>query len=246
MKHWRGHVALGLGLVLLSAVLYWVHYLIFDDPHHVFIYLVGDIAFVPIEVLLVTLVLHQLLQRREKHAMLRKLNMVVGAFFSEVGTALLRAFAGFDRGLDDCRDSLMVSGAWSARDYAAARRRLAGREHAIDPSAADLAALRTMLLARRDFLLGLLENPNVLEHEAFTDLLWAVFHLTEELDARGDLAELPASDLKHLAGDIRRAYGRLTGVWLSYMAHLHRDYPYLFSLATRMHPFVSDASPVVV
>jgi len=30
-------------------------------------------------------------------------------------------------------------------------------------------------------LLGLLGNPNLLEHDSFTDLLWAVFHLMEEL-----------------------------------------------------------------
>ena len=244
MKQWRSRVALGLGLVLLSAVLYWVHYLVFGDPHHVFIYLVGDIAFVPIEVLLVTLVLHQLLQRREKRAMLRKLNMVVGAFFSEVGTELLRAFADFDSSLDDYRDKLLVSAKWSAKDYAAARR-LARHEHAIDLAGGDLPALKKILLDRRGFMLTLLENPNVLEHDAFTDLLWAVFHLTEELDARTDLAALPPSDRKHLAGDIRRAYGQLIDVWLGYMAHLHRDYPYLFSLATRLHPFVPGASAVV-
>lgn len=57
--------------------------LFFRDPHHIFLYLIGDIAFVFIEVLLVTLIIHQLLSRREKQAMLKKLNMVIGAFFSE-------------------------------------------------------------------------------------------------------------------------------------------------------------------
>jgi hypothetical protein len=32
------------------------------------------------------------------------------------------------------------------------------------------------LLEERDFLLRLLENPTLLEHESFTDLLRAVFH----------------------------------------------------------------------
>ena len=47
----------GLLLVVISATIYFIHYLIFDDAHHIFIYLLGDIAFVPIEVLLVTLIL---------------------------------------------------------------------------------------------------------------------------------------------------------------------------------------------
>jgi len=70
-------VLLGLSLIALSALVYFIHYLIFRDAHHIFIYLIGDIAFVFLEVLLVTLILHQLLRYREKKAMLNKLNMVI-------------------------------------------------------------------------------------------------------------------------------------------------------------------------
>ena len=52
--------ALAAALLTLSALFYWMHFLLFHDAHHIFIYLVGDIAFVPIEVLLVTLILHRL------------------------------------------------------------------------------------------------------------------------------------------------------------------------------------------
>ena len=43
-------------LIALSATMYAIHYLIFSDYHHIFIYLVGDIAFVPLEVLFVVIV----------------------------------------------------------------------------------------------------------------------------------------------------------------------------------------------
>ena len=77
---------LGLSLVALSAIVYWIHYLIFHDIHHIFIYMLGDVASVFIEVLLVTLIMHNLLAHREKQSMLKKLNMVIGAFFSEFDT----------------------------------------------------------------------------------------------------------------------------------------------------------------
>ena len=73
-------------------------------------------------------------------------------------------------------------------------------------------------------------------------MLWAVFHLAEELEAREDFSKLPASDLKHLEGDIKRAYTAITVEWLWYMDHLRRSYPYLFSLAVRTNPFDSSAS----
>lgn len=53
-------------LIVLSAILYFVHYQLFRDAHHIFLYLVGDIAFLPIEVLLVTIIIDRLLARRKK------------------------------------------------------------------------------------------------------------------------------------------------------------------------------------
>jgi hypothetical protein len=115
----------------------------------------------------------------------------------------------------------------------------------VDVARVDLGALREFLLGRRDFLLRLLENPNLLEHETFTDLLRAVFHLTEELESRRDLAALPETDLAHLSNDIARAYSFLVREWLAYMKHLKDNYPYLFSLAIRTNPFDPQASAVV-
>ena len=94
-------------------------------------------------------------------------------------------------------------------------------------------------------MLALLENPNLLEHESFTELLWAVFHLTEELACRMNLKELPDTDYEHLSADMKRAYVLLIAEWLAYMKHLKINYPYLFSLAARMNPFDPNASPIV-
>jgi len=92
----------------------------------------------------------------------------------------------------------------------------------------------------------LLGNPNLLEHESFTDLLWAVFHLAEELGSRDSVSSLSYSDREHLAGDIRRVNALLSLEWLAYMQHLEEDYPYLFSLAVRTNPFDPDAKVEVV
>jgi hypothetical protein len=110
-----------------------------------------------------------------------------------------------------------------------------------------LSALRDFLQSKRDFLLRLLENPNLLEHNRFTDLLWAVTHLSEELSFRGaELEKLPASDYKHLAGDLKRSFCQLTSEWIAYTSHLKDSYPFLFSLAARVNPMNPQASPVVI
>jgi len=245
MKRLPWQLWLGALLVVLSAALYLLHYAIFRDAHHIWIYLLGDIAFVPVEVLLVALILHRILSAHEKRALRHKLNMVIGAFFSEVGSDLIRALGAFDPEAAALQADLSGAGDWPDPRFAQESRRRRAAPRPMDPRRGDLAALRTMLLGKREFLLRLLENPNLLEHATFTDLLWAVFHLTEELAHRRDLAALPDTDLEHLAGDLRRAHALLVAEWLLYMRHLKRDYPYLFSLAVRTNPFNPKATAEV-
>ena len=241
-KRMNQQILLGLLLILLSVFFYALHYAIFRDARHIFIYLLGDIAFVFIEVLLVTVIIHHLLAEREKRAMLKKLNMVIGAFFSEVGTPLLKIFYGFDTKAGEIAERLLVNSQWSPEHFTQMQAALSGHDYKVDSQQGDLKSLREFLAGKREFLLGLLENPNLLEHEEFTELLWAVFHLAEELSHRATVEGLPEADYGHLSGDIRRAYRLLVREWLSHMEHLKSDYPYLFSLAVRTNPFDPNAS----
>lgn len=235
-------VQMGLLLILLSFLAYALHYAIFRDAHHIAIYLLGDVGFVFLEVLLVTLILHQILTEREKRAMLKKLNMVIGAFFSEVGTSLLRYFRDCDKEADSIAQRLIVDAQWSPEQFDRMREVLGRHDYSVDSRIGDLAGLRELLIAKRAFLLRLLENPNLLEHESFTELLWAVFHLAEELSHRSSVEDLPENDYHHLSGDIKRSYALLVREWLSHMEHLKADYPYLFSLAARLNPFDESAA----
>lgn len=245
MKRLNWLLVLGVVLILSSTIFYLVHYVIFKDVHHIFIYLLGDVAFIPIEVLLVTLIIHRLLIIREKRAMLEKLNMIIGAFFSEVGTRLLTYFSGFDPKLDKIRNDLIVTNDWSEQEFIYVFQRLKDYDYEVEIAKVDLEDLRSFLMGKSDFLLRLLENPNLLEHESFTDLLRAVFHLTEELTSREDIRQLPDTDYKHFSGDIKRAYNLLVNEWLDYMKYLKNNYPYLFSLAMRTNPFDQEASAIV-
>lgn len=241
-RFFNWQIILGLFLIILSAAVYGIHYLIFRDAHHIFIYLVGDIAFVFFEVLLVTLILHQLLHYREKKAMLNKLNMVVGTFFSEVGTELIQWLLPFDESGFSLRKILLIKNNWSDKNFIKAQRKITHHGYKINCHKGDLKQLKMFLNGKRPFLLNLLENPNILEHDSFTNLLWAIFHLNEELYYRKDLRNLPPKDYEHLALDIKRMYGALLKEWLDYMRHLKKNYSYLYSLAVRMNPFDPDAS----
>lgn len=241
MKSHRWRLKLGAALLAASVALFSLHYVFFRDLHHLAIYTLHDIAFLPVEVLLVTMILHELLESRARREKLHKLNMVIGAFFSEVGATLLRQIATFDTSVDAVREPFLVRGDWDERRFAAARGAAAAAPFAVDAGRGDLASLRAFLLEKRGFLLRLLENPNLLEHESFTDALWSVFHLAEELEHRTDVSRLTRSDLAHVAGDMRRAYVALAVEWLGLMSHLKVAYPYLFSLALRRNPLDPSA-----
>lgn len=235
--------ALALILVLLSAVFYLIHYLIFKDIHHIAIYLIGDIAFLFLDVLIVMLVLHRLLVYREKQLLIKKLNMVIGVFFNETGTELLKKCRRFEAEPAGIEAELIVTREWSDKDFIRARGRIQHHEISMDSQKHGLDEIKALLTGRRQFLLNLLENPNLLEHESFTNLLWAVFHLADELEHRKDLNNLSVADHQHLSQDMKRAYQQLVLQWLDYMKHLKQDYPYLFSLAMRTNPF--DVNAVV-
>lgn len=245
MNRFKWQILLGVTLFAASVALYLVQIAIFHAPRDTFFYLFQDLAFIPVEVLLVTLILNQLLSVREKHAMLNKLNMVIGAFFSEVGTDLLKSLAGFDHHFEKIRKDLIITDEWTDEKFSAVIKSLRSYDYRIDFAKNDLSALRELLVAKRAFLLRLLENSNLLEHETFTELLWSVFHLAEELTMREDLALVAGADGTHLAGDIQRAYVILIAEWLAYMKHLKNEYPYLFSLAARTNPFDRNALVVV-
>ncbi|MBU0761731.1 MAG: hypothetical protein KKD39_01795 [Candidatus Altiarchaeota archaeon] len=239
------HTKAAMALIAASVILYTMHYLIFQDLHHIAIYTLGDIAFMPVEVLVVSLIIHRLLSEREKRQRLEKLNMVIGTFYSEVGTHTLKKLADADPENKEKTNHLKLTNEWKDQDFKKVADTIKKMQYDIDIRKIDLPEFSAYLLEKRDFMLRLLENPTILEHETFTDLLRAVFHLIEELQNRKDLRKLPETDLKHLEGDVKRVYGLMVMEWIAYMHHLKDNYPYLFSLAIRTNPFDKDATPTV-
>jgi hypothetical protein len=236
----------GLIFVAASVLTYTLHYVIFRDLHHIFIYMIGDFGFLFIDVLLVVLLIERVLARKEKQALIKKLNMVIGSFFSEVGLKLLKKFNTFVENSESLADKLKVTDEWGNKDFDRAITEAKKFKYNMNMDKEKLCELRDYLVSKRPFLLRLLENPYLLEHDDFTDLLWAVFHLSEELEFRGyKLKSLPDEDYKHLANDLKRAYSQITIAWMSYMKHMKKSYPFLFSLASRVNPMDPKASPVV-
>ncbi len=62
-----------------------------------------------------TLIVDRLLNKREKMALLKKMNMVIGGFFSELGRSLLESFKGFDSKAGDLGKVLLPAAGWTEK-----------------------------------------------------------------------------------------------------------------------------------
>jgi hypothetical protein len=89
--------------ITLSILFYTIDYFIFRDPHHIFLYLIGDIAFVFLELLLVTIVIQSLLDRKERQEKLEKINMLIGVFFSVFGLKFISILSAADPNIESLK-----------------------------------------------------------------------------------------------------------------------------------------------
>ncbi len=187
-----------------------------------------------------------LLFRGEERSRKLRLNTVIGLFFSELGTHLLRMFSSYDPDLDSIRGQCCIEQNWTDEDFERLRKHLKSYRYEIAVEKIQLEEMRDFLRAKGELLVHLLENPNLVEHESFTALLRALFHLRDELFSRQGFDSLPDTDIAHLANDAKRVYILLGEQWIMHMHYLKQHYPYLFSLALRTNPFNVNASPVVI
>jgi len=242
MKKITWQIILGILLIVLSIFGYLLHFIIFRDAHHILIYLIGDIAFVFFEILLVTLVIHRLLEQKEKKEKLEKINMIIGVFFSKIGTKFLTIISDADPDLNSIKNKLIINTKWTNEKFFIISKKVTQHKFNIDITKIDVLQLKKELMSQSDFLTRLFENPILFEHESFTELLRSVFHLLEELSFRENIEKSSETDLKHIEGDIKRCYKLLVIQWLFYMRHLKNHYPYLYSLSIRTNPFDESAT----
>ncbi len=189
--------------------------------------------------------IESVIEERERKSRLEKLNMIIGSFFSEIGIEILKKFSEHDPAVDEIRSALVVSHDWSDADFARARSVIEKHPYTLDSCSVPMEDLYHFLMDHKEFLISMLQNPRLLEHDSFTPLIQALYHLTDEMMARERLTGLPPADCAHLSGDLNRVYRLLVTEWLGYMQYLRHDYPFLFSLAMRQNPFDKNASVIV-
>lgn len=231
----KQNIILGLMLIGLSFLLHGLHYAIFRDMHHIMIFLFADIAFIPLEVLFVSLILERLIKKQEEEKILKKMHMLVGLFYQRFGDELLKLFVTASK--IECQSTeLAMDYKWTKKDYAGLRQKIKGHPHKVIIEQVDLQSLYDLLKQHEGLMINLISNPSLQENDVFSDLLLSTFHLYDELSTR-QLQDLSSDDLEHLAFDCKRVFKSLSVQWVDYMEHLQNAYPYLFLTAAQHNPY---------
>jgi len=239
MKKYRHVIEIGAILLSFSLVLYFINFLIFGDIHHILLVMSEELAFMPIYVFITAVIAERLLARKEKLELARKMNALVGVFFSEMGNDMIRKLARFDLKFDRIQKEFTAVAEWDEEKSKYIRGILMEHESGIKDGNNDLNDIKTFMLSKKDFMLDLLSNISLIEKDEFSDLLLSVNHVVEEFKLRGDLSTYSKADVAHLHIDLERAYKHLISEWISYMLYLKKEYPYLYNLAVRANPFVT-------
>ena len=113
--NWK--LKLAIGLIIASAILYTIAYFGFHEPDKVIFYIVIDLAFIPLDILIVALVIESLIEKKERETVLEKLDMILGVFFSEIGDELLETFTKINASSDEIIKNLENIENWRKKDY---------------------------------------------------------------------------------------------------------------------------------
>lgn len=228
MKAFKKFAFYSIILLIISASFYWLLYINFKSSKDIEFSFLCNMAFLPIQVLLITLLLEGIQEYREKKNTLSKLNMIIGVFFSDFGIGLIKKLYNFDTNKEEIRKSLYISPDYKAGDFKKLSKALLNKSYNIDSTQGDLISLRNFLLDKKEFLTSLMSNSALLEHESFTDLVFAIFHLTDELSLMDKIKDKDQDYYNHLSKDMIRVYGSLCYHFILYAEHIKEQYPYLY------------------
>lgn len=246
-NNWK--INYGIVFLIATIIIYGSFIIFYGDSHEVIHYIWLHLGFIPLDLLLLTLILDEVLSKKEKQALHEKLELIVGSFFSEMGNELISLLSDINQ---NEIPSLKFIKEWELEDFDKSLKYLKKTTFKLKIDMTEeekiifLTNLKEFLISKREFLISLINNSNLLEKEEFSELILATFHLCEELELREDITQVSKADFIHLVGDMNRVYNCLIYEWVRYLKHLKKHHPYMISLSIRTNPFDKESSIYVI
>ena len=103
-------------MIILIIIIYGSNYLVLGDAEHIISYIWTHLGFIPVDILIVAFLLDEIIERKEKEAMLEKLDMLMSTFFSEVGNDLINQLSTVNK-YKASTENLKSIKNWNDADY---------------------------------------------------------------------------------------------------------------------------------
>lgn len=211
-------------LALLSVLIYGIQIMLFHDPKTTGFYFLQDMAFMPLTVLIATILIGSLLQRYERKEMIERTRLLTSTFFTEVGEDLLQPLILSASCYDEVVE-LLKSKAYSEKEV---KQRIRDMHLKVRLTPELIQSIKNLLEEHQMFMTITASNPILLEHEKYTDMLWALFHLKDEIRMRGT-ENLSEESMQHLELDSKRVLELLLLNWVDHTRYVKKEYPYFYA-----------------
>lgn len=215
-------------LIAISVVIYALQIIIFDDKRTTAFYIFQDLAFMPITIAIATLVVGDLMNRRQQKEQQEKTRMLTSSFFTQMGTDLIDTMIQDSANAGELKQ-LMQSPLQSDKDVQKVQVQLQSADLAFTLTEEVYDRSMDLILKNQLSLLTLSSNPLLLEHECFTEMLWGIFHLNDEFRLRGKYSELDEAGREHMQEDFIKVFRLLLINRAANLKYLRDTYPNYYS-----------------
>ncbi|MCR5666902.1 MAG: hypothetical protein K6G01_08735 [Eubacterium sp.] len=219
-------------LLAVAVCIYLLQMFLFKEPRTTFFYLLQDLAFIPISIAVTTIVVGEVIGQRDKRESERKTRMLTSTFFTAMGmdlTESMKHMVVVDQELEDVVENRCTMNL---------EQRLAFIEHkhvAMQAKKECFDEVKKLICGWETELLVISSNPLLLEHEDFSRLLFAIFHLIDEFRIRGDYDLLTQEDLRHYNEDFETTYKLLLKNMITNVRYQKQTYPNLYGTVRKRY-----------
>jgi len=177
------------------------------------------------------------INREERKKLDRKIHILLGLLFSEIGNKLLGIIQRHDSDINKTKEIFDFGKHYNPKAYRRMLKEINSRKICYKTEDCNFKEMYELISSNKEFLMRMLENPMLLEGEILTELIRNIFHLYEEFTYRLQINDLCKVDIEHLNHDVVKVYKGLLGSWVLYMEYLHTNYPVLHKFNRTEGPF---------
>lgn len=224
-------------MTIIAMVIYISHYFIFGQLRATVSGLILSLAYVPIGVLFNVLILDRIFKKSNEIRLERRINIIIGSFFHEIGNDLINIIVMGDENVDLLGYLCDASVEWNDENFRELSEIIKEYKCEIDINEIDLKLLKISIESKEEFILDLIISSNLDDYEGFDEMLMRILHVRDEFDSLFINNSLNEEDKLHMTEDICKAYKSLLIFRVKYIKSLKEYYPLMFTKIMKNSPF---------